>query len=314
MPRAIRCNAPGHGHHITARTSQGIAWFVPELRDKVAEMICEAAAPCGTKVLALVVMSNHFHMVIRQGTYPLGWMMQRAMQRIAHLMQKEHDVEGHVFGRRYWSSVCAGPDYLRQAIIYTHLNPTEAQLCEEPHQYRWSSHNAFGATQALPPWAEQLAAREAKLLFANDSLHDDDVANNYMRILRYWAERRRDRVPGERYLFEPPDREAHPSARLGDKYWAQTYSHSAVAERVSLVQTDVRDRAIMVLRGLNREVDIDMLRHMGNTRALRELRRNVIAALIGYGYRHAAIARCLRVSPSVVSDVARTLIRPHQVA
>jgi hypothetical protein len=64
-------------------------------------------------MLALTMMPSHVHLVIKQGRFPFGWMMRRAMQRTAHLVQREHDVEGHVFGRRYWSSVCSGPDYLR---------------------------------------------------------------------------------------------------------------------------------------------------------------------------------------------------------
>jgi putative transposase len=314
MPRTIRPHAPNQGFHITARTQGGAAWFVEDLRDEIAFFICEAARACGTHVLSLAIMSNHFHIVVKQGSFPLGWMMQRVMQRTTHRVQHMHNVKGHVFGQPYWSCVCTGADYLRQVIIYGHLNPWAAGLCLHPADYIWTSHNVFTLQTPRAPWENMIAREEGRLLFAHDSLHQDDVTRNYMRFIGYWMKRRTDRIPGDRFLFDPEAREIAPRADLGDKHWTANYSHAPVLERPLLQLRDIRDRAISVLSRIDPDVNIDMIRNAGRIKLLGRIRRQLIAVLLTDGYRGAAISRCLRVSQSVVSDVASDLQHPSAAA
>lgn len=285
------------------------------MRDDITYFLCEAAASCGARVLGLAVMPNHFHLVVKQGSAPLGWMMQRAMQRTVHLVKRVqrasgHDVEGHIFGRRYWSAVCPGPDYLRHAIIYAHLNAWAAGLCGHPDRYRWSAHNLVRGATPAAPWQSLVATEEARLLFAHDSVDPVAITRNYGRFVYYAMLRRRDLIEGRKFIFAAADYPAAPHAQLGDRHWAATYSHAVTDERPTVEKIDVRDRAVAVLRKLDANCHIDLLRHAGRVRGLCRIRRELIAALLSYGYKGAAIARCLRVSQSVVSDVVRT-IRPR---
>lgn len=311
MARTHRTHAPNSGVHITARIQGRTRLFTPELRDDVATFIAEAARPCGHRVLAFVVMPNHFHIVLKQGMMPLGWMMQRVMQRTTCLIKRTYAWDGHVFGAPYWSSVCGDITYLRRVIIYTHLNPWKAGLCSDgcaAGEYRWSSHDACLRVPCDAPWADAISTDETRSLFADRSVDADDVTRNYLAFMRCWQKRHLLNIPGDKYIFTPP-KEAPPRAELGDSFWATNYSHSYCETRPIIAQIDVRDRAIMVLRRLASDCSIDLIRHAGRIRRLCSIRRELIAALLTFGYRGSAISRCLRVSPSVVSRVAAALER-----
>jgi REP element-mobilizing transposase RayT len=305
MPRALRPHAPGNGVHITARLQGGAKLFSASLRDEVASTICEAAAMAGADVLAFVVMPNHFHLVIQQGPFPLGWMMQRAMQQVAMLMKRSHRIEGHVFGRRYWSGFCPDPRYLREAIVYTHLNPWKAALCAEPEDYRWSTAAEFAQKPDAPGWCSALQIAKARLLFAFDTYDIDDVLRNYAAYVDYCKRRYLSGVPGARFTFSSADPLHRPSAPLGDEYWLAHYPQLPVT-RITTAY-DIAERASQILKSLDADCTLDTLRLTGNSRKARPIRDQLIAILRARGYRGRDISRCLFVSPSVVSRVNRAI-------
>lgn len=313
MPRKRRIHAPTAGFHITARTQEGARWFDEELRSDVVAIICEGALTFGHNLLAYVVMPNHFHMVVRQGDHPVSWMMQRIMLRIAVRVQKKFDHAGHVFGRPYWASICNDPGYLRRAIVYTHLNPCKAGLCEAPESYQWSSHRAYledcHAQSGFSPL-------HGLLLFADQSIEAADAILSYMRFVDFVVERRRTGVPGDWLMPRGPDRMLIPLARHGDAHWAITYSQIASASFERMVLTPITDQAAAILRRIDPGCDLETLQNGGRRKALNALRRQVAIALISSGYRTGLIARCLRVCPSYVSHL-RTCMREtaaHQLS
>ncbi|MGQ0560853.1 MAG: transposase [Gemmatimonadota bacterium] len=309
MPRAKRPHAPGQGVHITARVQGRAHLFTEPIRHEIAAILCEAAAFAGSDVLALAIMTNHFHMVIKQGLFPLGWMMQRAMQQTALLVKRTHGMLDHVFGGRYWSRVCSGPVYLRQAIIYAHLNPWKAGLCTEPELYAWSSQSAFNRTPTAWDWTQRLAVDQSRLLFARESFDDTDITANYKAYMQYWKLRYLMAVPGDRLLFEPPDEPDRPCSPKGDEYWGSEYSHAHPDDKRVVERHDICERAVDILRSLDPDCSLDILRLAGRSRAITRVRRELIAALRSLGYPTRAISRCLFVSPALVSDVGRSIRR-----
>ena len=304
MPRAHRLHAPGAGTHITARLQGGAPLFTETVRDAVASLICEAAQFNGVQILALVVMPNHFHIVARQGGFPLGWMMQCAMQRTSLLIRRNFGGQGHVFGRRYWSCICDNPDYLRQAILYTHLNPWKAGLCRTPADYRWSSHQSYARAATDSSWAQYIAVQKGRLLFANETFEDDDVVANYDAFLDFAKVRYLTAVPGDRFLYDWSNDWYRPCAPKGDQHWTETYSHAVPQHQVVVQKRDLRDRAVDILKAIAPSCSLDDVRSCNRSRKIVKIRRDLIAVLITSGYRGSAIARCLFVSPALISRVA----------
>lgn len=291
------------GFHITARTQNGAQHFDAEMRGAIANDIEEAMLSFGHTLLAYVVMPNHFHIVARQGPAPLAWVMQRIMQRTVVRVRRAHGGEGHVFGRPYWACVCADPAYLRRAIVYTHMNPCKAELCENAAEYPWSSHRNYvrASIEKVPRQASPL---EGLMLFADASLVVADAVRNYQRFIDFCIARRRNRVPGDWLLPEGPQRELLPSAGQGDTYWSKHYSAFTEASAFTRLNVDVSRPAASLLSRIDPALTVDDIRLAGRSRTLGKVRRQLIEGLLVHGCRNGAISRFLGVSASLISQVS----------
>jgi len=306
MPRQRRLHLPNAGFHITARTQNGAQFFTPAIRTNIADDIAEAVPGSEHTLLACVVMPNHFHIVLKQGHSPLGWLMQRIMQRVVVHVRRVHGGEGHVFGRPYWSCVCANPAYLRRAIVYTHLNPVKAGLCEAAEDYAWSTHSAYVAGERGGSFMKS-NLQEGLVLFADTSLDPHEQRRSYLRFIDFCNFQRANRVPGDWLLPEGPERMQIPSAAHGDTYWAANYSAFAETASFTRVNVDVARPAAAILSRIARDVTLDTIRFAGRSRRAGKIRHQLIEALLVYGCRTTAIARFLMVSPSLVSKVGRQM-------
>jgi putative transposase len=293
MSRAHRSHLPGAAFHITARTQGHAHLFVDEIRDTVQAILIEGIRNSDAQRLALSIMPNHFHLVIRQGSKPLGWLLQPVMRRIAMLVQRTHRLQGHVFERRFRSHLCDSPDYLRNAIVYTHINPLRANLCTNLAQYRWTSH-------------AELIAREARTceehpnplyLFCDRApATQADLVASYMKYVEW-------RITADQFAAEEkPYTVAPPPSAYGDAHFVKMYGALPTASPALL--SDLRDVAIQTLLVINRDIDVNELRTSRCSRPLTRIRRQLIASLLQRGYRGRAISRFFGISDAVVSKIA----------
>jgi REP element-mobilizing transposase RayT len=273
------------------------------MRSAIAGDIEQALLSFGHTLLAYVVMPNHMHIVVRQGERPLGWVMQRIMQRTIARVRRTHGGEGHVFGRPYWAAICTNPAYLRRAIVYTHLNPHKAELCDVVDDYPWSSHKNYLASAAatLRP---QSCALEGIMLFADTSLKRADAVRNYQRFVEHCITQRANHVPGDWLLPEGPQRHRLPSAAQGDTYWQAHYSTFNEASSFTRSNVDVSHAATSLLARIDSTLCLDDIRLAGRSHTMGKVRRKLIEALIIHGCRNGAISRCLNVSASLVSSIS----------
>lgn len=305
MGRRLRPQLPGVPFHVTARL-QGRAPGFAGVEGGVVSRIIDAPRRTDAALMAYAVMPNHLHLVVVQGRQPLSELMQPMLRRIALLLQRRTNTEGHIFERRYRTSACLDPDYLRNAIAYVHLNGVRAALCNMPDAYEWCSHSAFCA---LPDQTElrarDLPTESALRLFAaeeRDSLHQ--CAANYRAFLEWRCimdEHVRRETAG--LSSDPPP--LPPSTHGGDVHWRMNYSSAAV--RPALLpdpqRPDLVDMARSMLEELDPDMELETLRSGYRTKALVAVRRRFILHATAAGHRAGVIARFLRVAPSTVSSV-----------
>lgn len=329
MGRRRRSYLPGGVFHLTARTLRREHRFTPQLRTVTLSVIAHAAERSRARLLAVAVMSNHLHIIAQQADPPLAALMQPLLRRLALRVQDTHGLEGPVFWRPYASQLCLDPSHVRNAIVYTHLNPVRAGLCEDPADYRWTSHALYVGASAndLLPELERLApvldpTIALPLFAAGPDRSASQLRGDYRAFVswRQEADESQQADETESDGLEPPP---PPPARWQDASWGASLSplfHSPV-RGAAQVHHDGRPRApVPDLAALARAtlaaeapgLSIDAIRgRRGGARAVR-LRHAIIRRLHVAGYRNVEIARFIGLSESGVSYVLCKRQRPRQ--
>lgn len=317
MGRTRRPYLPGAIFHLTARTLRREHLFTPPLRTLALAEVARAVPRSWCRILAVAIMSNHFHLVVQQGERPLAALMQPLLRRLALRLQQAHGLTGPIFWRHYASRPCLHPAYARNAIAYAHLNPVRAGLCKDPAAYAWTSHAIYATTTEgeipaeLDPLRPLLDPSLALPLFASDYRRTPaGLRSDYLRFLdcRLAADRelagpdssREGTEPLSRPpvlpsttawgapatpLFASPDRSFEPHA-------------TAAPAQPHLDLADVARRALALeAPGMS----MDAVRGRGGNGQRRQLRLVVMRRLHAAGFTNVKIARYLDVSETTVS-------------
>lgn len=305
MAKATRPHAPGCIFHITARTQGPRALFTEHLRQEVVSEIKSAARSSGMFLHALAIMPNHFHIILRQGNCPLAYMMHRVMHRTALLLKRQHQLRGHIFESRYWSGLLPTPQYVREAIVYTHLNPWRAGLCEDPADSEWTTHSLYLLCGAGAPHGDDGVDAAGALRLFRRSEEEDDALKQYLDHIRF-------RMAVVRFLRGELEscRIVAPSECIaGDACWLQEFA-PCVDQRVnSKTKRPIYDVAKQLLARIDPECPLDAVRNNSRYPRVVYIRRNLVIALIAQDFRRVDIARFMGLTPSAVSLIGAVLRR-----
>jgi len=99
-----------------------------------------------TRCYAWVLMSNHYHLVIRSSDRELWEIMKPLNMRYAQYHQKKMKRRGPLFMGRFKSIVTQDQDYVQELIRYVHLNPVRAGICKDVDalaDYPWCGHSVL---------------------------------------------------------------------------------------------------------------------------------------------------------------------------
>lgn len=302
-----------------ARTVRRERWFTPRLRTAALNAIADVLPRSRMRLLAVAVMSNHLHIVAQQRDRPLAALMQPLLRRLARQLHDAHGLEGPVFWRHYASRACLAPTHARNAIVYTHLNPVRAGLCEDPAGYRWTSHALYASASPvdLSPELERVAAvldpSLALPLFATGPRRSaEGLSVDYGAFIDWrLSADNPDDEDLDSIELEPP---RPPSPWQGPR-WEASLSplfHSPVRPASQIHDEGpgpfVPDLATLARNTLAAEapgMPLDSIRGRGGSRERIRSRHAVIRRLHAAGYRNVEIARFLDLSDSAVSYVLR---------
>jgi REP element-mobilizing transposase RayT len=310
---------PGAVFHLTARTLNKERLFTPAVRSGALADLVTVALASKCRILAVAMMSNHLHLVIQQGELELEALMQPFLRRLALRTQRAHGREGPVFWGPFSVVACLDPGHARNAIVYVHLNPVRAGLCDDPAGYPWTSHLLY----ALAPRdrsADEIRRLESVLdptlglpLFAARRDRSAEGLRADYRAFVEW------RLAMDRLGVDPdpqadddelPDR---PVAAWEGWSWGamlsplfHTPAHMATdGSGIGPAAPDMSTIARTVLAFEAPEVPLDLVRGPGSGRRRSHLRNTIIRRLHQAGYRNKQIARFLGTSASTVSNAIR---------
>jgi len=316
MGRYPRPHLPGGTFHLTTRLHRAEALFDPQLRTAIVGLLRDQVAVGDIELLAYAIMPNHLHLVVRQGKGRLSDFMQPLLRRIALLVQRKHVRQGYVFERRYHSEPCADPGHLRNAIVYTHLNPVRANLCGLPGEYAWSSHRAWlENAPAADGAADPVTLTKSLDLFAagpqrtRAQVRADYLAYvTWTRNYELWL---REIKAGNSVGRSPPA----PSVGQGDANWLLYFtpeqpdynvpvaSGEAVPAEANPSRPDLDVIAKEQLIELELGIDLTIVRSRWGGAVYVRARHAIIRRASALGYRNAQIAAYLRISASAVAEV-----------
>ncbi|HEX6939071.1 MAG TPA: transposase [Longimicrobiales bacterium] len=316
MGRRLRPHLSGGTFHLTARVQGREALFTAELRTELVAILREVVAFSDVELFAYVVMPNHLHVVLRQGRSPLSRFMQPLLRRVALRVHRRHAREGHVFERRFRSHPCSTPEHLRNAVVYTHLNPVRAGLCTEPGEYAWSSHGAWMRREGAADRGEHpvMLERVAQVFASGPARTPSELARDYAAFLEWRRECDRMLAAGEDHGEPVASIPPAPPVEHGDANWAlyvassgDTAGHAdddvaGTVCRVRMRRADLGEIAGAVIRAEPGLIPALVRSRWGGPAYVRA-RRAIIRQAAAAGYRAKEIAAYLRISTTTVSDV-----------
>jgi putative transposase len=138
----------------------------------------------------LVLMPNHFHLLISTPGHDLGRVMERFMRSVTKTLNRLSGRSGRVFGGPYHRSLIDSGIYFAHAFKYVYQNPVRAKICDAVQNYPFSTlyeqlgkarlnvplHYPFGLDH-YPGMPANLTALVEKLNVPSQSKHDETVRN-----------------------------------------------------------------------------------------------------------------------------------------
>jgi putative transposase len=152
MARPLRLEFSNALYHITSRGNERRPIF-RTIRDRQT-VLGMATRRFGWSLTAWVLMTNHFHLVLKTPEPNLSKGMHWLNSTYANWFNRIHGRCGHLFQGRFKAFLIDEESYFADVLRYVVLNPVRAKMCERPKEYRWSSYRATAGVEDAPDWLD----------------------------------------------------------------------------------------------------------------------------------------------------------------
>lgn len=153
MARPLRIQFENAYYHVTCRGNSGQEIFSNDAdRSAFLDLLERSSDIYQTRILAYVLMSNHFHLFVRTPLGNLQEFMRHFNISYTSYYNWKHNRAGHLYQGRYKSFLVDADEYLQEVSRYIHLNPIRVKLksamtLEEKKKflmnYHWSSYGGY---------------------------------------------------------------------------------------------------------------------------------------------------------------------------
>ena len=168
MTTPLRDEIPGGIYHVTTRGDNKEPIY-DDAADRKAFlwMLDRVSVKYRWIGLAYCLMRNHYHLLLRIPFGGLSSGMDVLNGGYARSRNMRYDRTGHVFGRRFHSTLVEDDSHLLEACRYVVLNPIRASLCATAEEWRWSSYRTCAGLELTHAF---LVSDEVLRLFSSDPL------------------------------------------------------------------------------------------------------------------------------------------------
>jgi REP-associated tyrosine transposase len=281
MARPLRIQEPGLTYHVTARGNARMVIFANAgERRRFLRLFANLCERHTIDCYAYVLMSNHYHLVIKTHDANLSRTIQTLNGDYARWWNRQHGRVGHLFQGRFDSPVVQDGHYLLTVCRYVVRNPVAAGMVVSPEDWPWSSYRATAGLVRAPAFLKPDAVLR---------LFDADSRRAALRRYRAYvsaADAAADRLPK--------------TSVIGDDDYVERFSDHFIAASREVPSRQRTTRPTL---------------HMLLAEAVTRDRRNAQAAeAVRFGYSVVSVARFLGVNPSTIYRAVRADEASHREA
>ncbi len=148
MPRQKRVLSPTQVYHVMVRGNSGRDIFLDnDDRQRLLKIIISKKRENQFILYAYCLMSNHFHLVLKECDDNISHIMKRINTTYVVYFNKKYQINGHLFQNRFKSEIVENDTYLLALVRYVHNNPLKAGLVSSLGGYQWSSYLSYVGSQ-----------------------------------------------------------------------------------------------------------------------------------------------------------------------
>ena len=187
MPRQARRKSESGIYHIILRGINQQQIFEDEEDSlRFLETLSKYKEQCGYEIYAYCLMSNHVHILLKEGKENLTLVLKRIAGSYVYWYNWKYHRSGHLFQDRFKSEPVEDDAYFLTVIRYIHQNPVKAGICRNVDGYKFSSYNEYinNATLIDTDFCLGIIDKEQFIEF-NNEFNDDvclDISNNDFRL------------------------------------------------------------------------------------------------------------------------------------
>ncbi len=144
MPRSARKKSQTGIYHVMLRGIDKRDIFLTQNDyKKFLQYIELAKEKSEISLLAYCLMTNHLHMLLKEGKEEIGNFIRRIAVGYAQYHNRNHGRTGHLFQNRYQGEPVNDEKYLLVVSRYIHQNPLKAGIVKNIKDYKWTSYNDY---------------------------------------------------------------------------------------------------------------------------------------------------------------------------
>jgi REP element-mobilizing transposase RayT len=127
-------------------------FFNDNTRALFIDLLGELPDRFGITIHGYVLMTNHFHLIIRSNGRGLSRALGTLQSQYSARVNLPRQADGSLYRGRFQNRVVHRDDHWTYLLAYLHLNPVRAGMVAHIDQYDWSSHFAYDGTAPCPDW------------------------------------------------------------------------------------------------------------------------------------------------------------------
>jgi putative transposase len=177
MPRKTLIRTDEYFYHVTTRSNHR-EWFQLPL-NVVWEISMESFSLAQNDspgiVSQFVLMSNHYHLLIRTPNCNLDRFMYIFNKNFSQKIRLQSNLENRMFGSNYKWSLITTPAYFQNVFRYIYQNPLRANIVSKCSDYPFSTKYFYHQGLGLPFKFSPIQYLEKDLAFLDTPLQSEEL-------------------------------------------------------------------------------------------------------------------------------------------